>query len=75
MHSEQTKSATGFVIASAICAAVALLFFPPVFGVAGMVLGYFAFRRNRTAGIMCMAVSGACMVVGVILGIWIWTSG
>jgi hypothetical protein len=71
--SQQSKSATGFVVASAICSAVALLFFPPVFGIAGMVLGYFAFRRNRTAGIICMTVSAVCMVVGVILGIWVLT--
>jgi hypothetical protein len=67
-----TKSATGFVIASVICAAISLLFVPPLFGVGGIMLGYFAFRRNRTAGIVCMAISGVCMVVGVILGVWLW---
>lgn len=71
--SQQSKSATGFVIASAICAAVALLFLPPVFGIAGIVLGYFAFRRNRTAGTICMIISAICMVAGVMLAIWAWS--
>ncbi|OGO03493.1 MAG: hypothetical protein A2Y72_00575 [Chloroflexi bacterium RBG_13_53_26] len=71
--SQQRKSATGFVVGSAVCAAIALLFFPPIFGVAGIVLGYFAFRRNRLAGTICMVVSGICMIVGVVLGLWVWS--
>ena len=70
--SSEQKSATGFVVGSAICAALSLLFMPPLFGAAGIVLGYFASRRNRTAGIICMVVSGVCMVIGVALSWWLW---
>jgi hypothetical protein len=69
---EQQKSATGFVVASSICAAIALLFFPPLFGIAGIVLGYFAFRRNRRAGTICMIVSGVCLVIGLVLSILVY---
>lgn len=70
---QQKKSATGFVVGSGICAAVSLLFLPPVFGIAGIVLGYFAFRRNRTAGTICMIASAVCMVIGILFGILVWS--
>jgi len=70
---DQKKSATGFVVGSSICAAISVLLLPPLFGIAGIVLGYFAFRRNRKAGTICMIVSGVCMVVGIIFGILVWS--
>jgi len=71
---EQKKSATGFAVGSGICAAISLLFLPPVFGIAGIVLGYFAFRRNRTTGTICMIASAVCMVIGFLFGILVWSA-
>ena len=58
------RSPVGFVIGSIVCAALALVWYSHLFGPAGIVLGYFTFRRNRAAGILCMAISSVCMVAG-----------
>ena len=66
-------SATGFVIGSVILAIVALFFFPPLFGIASIILGYLAYKRNHTAGVISMLVGLGCMIIGLILGFLVWS--
>ena len=50
-------------------AAIALLFFPPLFGGLGILFGHRARRGgNRTGGAVTMYVSATAMVFGMILG-------
>ncbi len=70
---KERKSATGFVIGSIICAVIAVLFIPPLFGIIGIILGYFALRRDRKAGIISMILATLCMIGGLALSIWVWS--
>jgi DNA-directed RNA polymerase subunit RPC12/RpoP len=68
-------SAAGFVVGSIICAVIALLSLPPVFGIMGIVLGYFAYRRHHGIGIFCMILAAICMIVGIVLGAMLYSPG
>lgn len=63
---------------SIICAALALFFFPPVFGILGIYLGHRAKKKGRiTLGTVGIALSIVCMILGMIIGALfnIWQSG
>jgi hypothetical protein len=62
-----------FVIGSVVSSAIALFFVPPLFGIIGIVLGYLAYKRSRTAGIVTIAVALACLIIGMVLGFVYWT--
>ncbi|MEO3870958.1 hypothetical protein ABGB18_19275 [Nonomuraea sp. B12E4] len=62
--SAQVLSIIGFV-----CAAVALLFVPILFGLAGIILGIVGHARGEPLGKWAAGVAGAFMVVGIVLGI------
>ncbi len=56
-----------YAIGGIICAAIAILFLPPVFGIAGIILGMLAIRKGeRTFGITAIVLAVICMVVGMI---------
>jgi len=56
-------------IISIICAVIALGFFPPVFGVVGIVLGARCLKKgNQSLGIIAIILSAVFMVIGMILG-------
>jgi len=53
-----------------ICAGISLLLFPPVFGVAGVILGAMALRKGeKTLGIIALVLSPIFMVIGMVLGV------
>lgn len=56
-------------ILSIIFAVVSIGFFPPVFGVAGIVLGYLAKKEGEsTLGLIGIILSTVFMVLGFIIG-------
>lgn len=56
-------------ISSMICAAISLLFFPPVFGATGIILGLRSKKRGaKTFGIIGMICSAIFMIIGLTLG-------
>jgi hypothetical protein len=69
---EQPK-ATGFAVASGVCAVISLFFIPLLFGLLGILFGYFAYRRDPDLGKKCMIGSGIALVVGGILGVMVWS--
>lgn len=66
----QTYSIIGFV-----CAAIALLFCPPGFGIAGIVLGIVGNKKGEPLGKWAAIAAGVCMVIGFGIGLAIYGSG
>lgn len=64
----------GFTIGAFVCAAIALLILPPVFGIAGIVLGSVGRSKGDPLGKTAMIVSGVCLGVGMIIGVIVLTS-
>ena len=57
-------------IIGVVCAVISLLFFPPVFGIAGIVLGSMAISKGeKTLGIIAVILSAVFMVIGMVLGV------
>lgn len=56
-------------ILSIVCAVSAVLFFPPIFGITGIILGSLTLKKRAKAlGLVGIILSAICMVVGLILG-------
>ena len=56
-------------ILSIICAATAVLFFPLIFGITGIILGSLAFKKGSKAlGLVGIILSAVSMIIGLILG-------
>jgi amino acid permease len=63
------SSATGFVIGGLVCAIVALVFLPIIFGPVGAVLGFVGYakgdKRGLWVGIGAIVATFAGMLIGV----------
>jgi len=67
------KSSGGLIAAGYICGVIALLFFPPGFGVAGLVIGIVNLTKGRTGhGIAQIVISITCAIFGMIIGAATW---
>ena len=66
---------TGLIVASYICAVVALIFCPLVLGIIGMVLGFYAKSQGDERGTLAGIVSLICMIIGMFLGMMFYTIG
>ena len=54
-------------------AVIALVFFPPLFGGLGILFGYLAKRRgSKLGGVVTMYISGAAMVLGMVMGVLVY---
>ena len=70
-HSPATTGSGGartMTIVGFVCAAVALLFAPIVFGPIAIVLGVLAYRRGDRLGVWAAVAGGITMIVGMALG-------
>jgi len=72
VQGDKKTSAAWFAVPALICAVIALFFFPPIFGLIGIILGYFAFRRDRNLGILCMVLSFVGLAIGMIISYLVW---
>ncbi len=69
MPQPQLEASNGVVVAGYTCALVALLFFPPFFGLAAFVLGIIALTQRKIGnGIAIIVLSIVCGFVGMVLG-------
>ncbi|WP_336206626.1 hypothetical protein [Nonomuraea sp. LPB2021202275-12-8] len=57
-----------------VCAAIALLFIPILFGIAGIVLGIVGHTRGESLGKWAAITAGVTMIVGMVLGYIVVTS-
>lgn len=64
-----------FSIIGFICAAIALIFCPPGFGIAGIVLGIVGHTKGEALGKWAAIAAGVCMVLGLVIGFLIIDSG
>jgi hypothetical protein len=70
----QAQSTPVLSIIGFICAAVALLFIPILFGIAGIVLGIVGHTRGESLGKWAAIASAVTMVGGMLLGILVVSS-
>ena len=55
-----------------VCAVISLLFLPPVFGIAGIILGAIAIKKGRKVlGITTVVLAAVCMILGAIFGAYV----
>lgn len=66
------SSGSGFSTAGIVCGAVSFLFFPIILGPAGLILGAIGKSKGEAKAVVAMAVSGVGLVVGMILGAYMW---
>ncbi|MFI6868393.1 hypothetical protein [Nocardia sp. NPDC050406] len=71
----QQRGAQVYSIIGFVCAAIALLFCPPVFGIAGIVLGLVGRSKGEPLGQWAAIAAGVCMVIGLIIAVALWNSG
>jgi hypothetical protein len=57
-----------FTIAGGICAVLALIFLPPVLGLAGLVLGIVGYKMKDRAGLYVAIASVLCAGLGLVIG-------
>lgn len=57
-----------------ICGSVAFLLVPPLFGIAGLILGGVGKSRNERLAPWALGVSAAGLVIGMILGALVWSA-
>lgn len=71
----RTKSGRGFTIGGAVCAVIALVFFPIVFGPVGAVLGFVGYSKgDKPAGMYVGIGAIVCMVIGMVIGVAIMSN-
>ncbi|WP_207756585.1 hypothetical protein [Nonomuraea cypriaca] len=68
--SHQVLSVIGFV-----CAVVAVLFIPILFGLAGIVLGIVGHTRGEPLGKWAAVAAGIGMIAGIVLGVLLMATG
>ncbi|MBE7157907.1 MAG: DUF4339 domain-containing protein [Rhodospirillales bacterium] len=62
-------SSKALLVGGYVCAAVSLLFLPPVLGLAGIICGAVIIKHQRTnQGIALLVTSFVCAVIGMIIG-------
>lgn len=62
-------SKSGYLALGVVCAIVALLFLPPVFGLVSIFAGVQLFRKfDEGLGLAIIILGAACLVFGMILG-------
>ncbi|HSH60257.1 MAG TPA: hypothetical protein VK988_11570 [Acidimicrobiales bacterium] len=64
----------GFTIGAFACAVIALIFLPPVFGIAGIALGSVGKSKGDPLGQTAVIVSAVCLALGMIIGVILLTS-
>ncbi|MFF2555833.1 hypothetical protein ACFVUS_32820 [Nocardia sp. NPDC058058] len=70
----QPRGTQIFSIIGFICAGIALLFCPPIFGIAGIVLGIIGSNKGEPLGKWAAIASGVALVVGMLIGLALYGS-
>jgi hypothetical protein len=72
---EKTRfSKRGYTVFGVVTGLIALILFPPVFGVASILSGVQLFRHyDEQYGMAVMIWGGITLVAGVLLGMYMWS--
>jgi hypothetical protein len=65
---DNDKLAKSFVKAGGVCAIVAFLFIPPLFGILGIVFGSIAWSKGEIQGRNVVVLSVVGLIVGMVIG-------
>ena len=64
----QTSTGNTFSIIGIVCGAIAFLFFPIIFGPAGLILGAIGLSKKEKLAPVALAVAAAGLIGGMIIG-------
>lgn len=69
-----TDKNTLFIVLGYLCAAIAVLLIPVVFGAGGVIFGYLLTRKSKTQtnGVIIIIVNIAATIIGMLLGYALW---
>lgn len=70
----QPAASNAFSVSAMILGALAFIIFPPLFGTVGMILGAVGMSRREPKAGLGMAVAGAGLVLGMLLGMIVVSS-
>jgi len=62
------SSKQGLAVAGLVCGIIAFLFFPPLFGILGIVFGAISWKAGNKLGIAATIVSIVGLLVGMVIG-------
>lgn len=68
IQAAKPKDVTGFIVASAICSVLALLFYPVIFGPAAFICSIFVMKEKKSVGIGLLVASILAIIIGIVLG-------
>jgi hypothetical protein len=63
-----------FSIIGLVCAGIAVLFLPVLFGPAGLILGAIGWTKKESWAPIAVAAAAGCMIAGMVLGMAVWSS-
>ncbi len=68
------NSKQGLAIAGLVCGLIAFLFFPPLFGILGIIFGAISWKAGNKLGMAATVVSIAGLIMGMVVGAIVFTS-
>jgi hypothetical protein len=63
-----------FSIIAFVCAGISVLFFPVLFGPAGLILGAVGLTKKERFAPIAIAAAAGCMIAGMVIGEAVWSS-
>ena len=70
----KTAASNLFSIIAFVCAGISVLFFPVLFGPAGLILGAVGLTKKERFAPIAIAAAAGCMIAGMVLGAAVWSS-
>ena len=74
IQSSKPDNKQGLAIAGLVCGIIAFLFFPPLFGILGIVFGAISWKKGNKLGMAATIVSIAGLIIGMAIGAAVFTS-
>ena len=69
-----TAASNLFSIIAFVCAGISVLFFPVLFGPAGLILGAVGLTKKERFAPIAIAAAAGCMIAGMVIGEAVWSS-
>lgn len=70
----RTAGSNVFSIIAFVCAGISVLFFPVLFGPAGLILGAVGLTKKERFAPIAIAAAAGCMIAGMVIGAAVWSS-
>jgi len=68
-----TAASNLFSIIAFVCAGISVLFFPVLFGPAGLILGAVGLTKKERFAPIAIAAAAGCMIAGMVIGATFWS--